>query len=86
MEVADAGVDVFGVEAVVFEAGEWWRSESSYCDGERGGLVDRNAPQKQSARRLPQPVVGEDVAVLPRDGLDGRQDGVALLPWRDEDG
>jgi hypothetical protein len=45
-----------------------------------------DTPQEQRARCLPQPIIREDIAVLPRDGLDARQHRVALLPRRDEDG
>jgi hypothetical protein len=52
----------------------WWR----------GGCGD--GPEEQRAGGLAEPVVGEDVAVLPGDRLQARQHRVALLSRRDEDG
>ena len=70
LEGADAGVDVFRVEAVVFEACVLF---VSFGQSWGGGGWDRLAvgmdvmclPEKQRAGRLAQAVVGGNVAVFP---------------------
>lgn len=95
LEVSDPRVYILGVEAVVFQTAVAAKSmlaldlnlDSAQKAGESSAApwTASDTPQEQGTCCQAQAVVGGDVAILPREGLEACEHGIALLAGRDQD-